>query len=106
MSRGVSDIKHIIIVLSGKGGVGKSTVAVQLAHTLIASGLRVGVLDVDLCGPSAAKVLGLEGRQVSNSLIQAIKQRIFGYLTESQCRSCNQVTGGFQYMQTLPSVFP
>lgn len=64
MSRGVSEIKHIVIVLSGKGGVGKSTVAAQLAHTLSSSGLRVGLLDVDLCGPSAAKVLGLEGRQV------------------------------------------
>ena len=40
-----------ILVLSGKGGVGKSTVACQLAFTLAQSGFKVGVLDVDLCGP-------------------------------------------------------
>jgi Mrp family chromosome partitioning ATPase len=70
MSRGVSEVKHIIIVLSGKGGVGKSTVAAQLAHALSSSGLNVGLLDVDLCGPSAAKVLGLDGRQVEIKILK------------------------------------
>ena len=53
-------IKHKIIVLSGKGGVGKSTVAVNLATALALSGLRVGLLDVDIHGPSVPTMLGLE----------------------------------------------
>lgn len=54
-------IKHKIVVLSGKGGVGKSTVAVNLATALALNGLRVGLLDVDIHGPSIPTMLGLEG---------------------------------------------
>lgn len=57
-------IKHKIIVLSGKGGVGKSTVAVNLAMSLQLAGHKVGLLDVDIHGPSIPTMLGLEGRQV------------------------------------------
>lgn len=57
-------IKHKIVVLSGKGGVGKSTVAVNLAAALMASGKRVGLLDVDIHGPSIPTMLGLEGKKV------------------------------------------
>lgn len=53
-------IKHKIVVLSGKGGVGKSTVAVNLAVSLAAKGQKVGLLDVDIHGPSVPKLLGLE----------------------------------------------
>lgn len=53
-------IQHKIVVLSGKGGVGKSTVAVNLATALMLSGLRVGLLDVDIHGPSVPTMLGLE----------------------------------------------
>ncbi len=53
-------INHKIVVLSGKGGVGKSTVAVNLATALMLSGLRVGLLDVDIHGPSVPTMLGLE----------------------------------------------
>jgi Mrp family chromosome partitioning ATPase len=48
----MSLIKHKILVLSGKGGVGKSTVSSQLAFTLALRGNHVGLLDVDICGPS------------------------------------------------------
>jgi ATP-binding protein involved in chromosome partitioning len=58
----VPGIKHIIAVASGKGGVGKSTTAVNLALALRAEGLRVGLLDGDLYGPSVPKLLGIEGR--------------------------------------------
>jgi len=57
-------IKHKLLVLSGKGGVGKSTVAVNLATAPALAGKRVGLLDVDLHGPSVPKLLHLEGRQV------------------------------------------
>ena len=60
-------IKHPLLVLSGKGGVGKSTVAVNLARMLALEGKRVGILDVDICGPSCAKMLGVEGSDVVNT---------------------------------------
>lgn len=53
-----------LLVLSGKGGVGKSTVAVNLALSLSASGLRVGILDADIHGPSVPKLLGLENEML------------------------------------------
>eukprot|EP01118_Nematostelium_gracile_P005593 TRINITY_DN1776_c0_g1_i1.p1 TRINITY_DN1776_c0_g1~~TRINITY_DN1776_c0_g1_i1.p1 ORF type:complete len:258 (-),score=68.13 TRINITY_DN1776_c0_g1_i1:154-927(-) len=60
-------IKHKILVLSGKGGVGKSTFSSQLALTLVRSGKKVGILDVDLCGPSIPRLVGLEGKEVKKT---------------------------------------
>jgi Mrp family chromosome partitioning ATPase/predicted Fe-Mo cluster-binding NifX family protein len=60
-------IKHKIMVLSGKGGVGKSTVAVNLATGLALAGKRVGLLDVDIHGPSVPKLLHLEGTPIDGS---------------------------------------
>lgn len=60
-------VKHIILVMSGKGGVGKSSVATQLALSLIARNKTVGVLDIDLCGPSIPRMLGLDGKGVHQS---------------------------------------
>lgn len=56
-----SKIDRALLVMSGKGGVGKSTVTSQLAIIYALKGLRVGVVDVDICGPSQARMLGLEG---------------------------------------------
>ena len=56
----VSRIRHKVLVLSGKGGVGKSTVAANLAVFLALNGRRVGLLDVDIHGPSIPKLMGLE----------------------------------------------
>src|SRR6056297_1108244 len=58
-------IKHKFVVLSGKGGVGKSTVAVNLAVTLSDKGYRVGLLDVDIHGPSIPKMLDLDGTRLT-----------------------------------------
>ncbi|MEJ2039040.1 MAG: Mrp/NBP35 family ATP-binding protein, partial [Desulfosarcinaceae bacterium] len=60
-------VKHKIVVLSGKGGVGKSTVAVNLAMGLVLAGFKVGLLDVDIHGPSIPTMLGLEGRAVQGT---------------------------------------
>jgi ATP-binding protein involved in chromosome partitioning len=57
-------IKHKIAIISGKGGVGKSTVTVNLAAAFAMQGKRVGVLDADIHGPSVPRLLGLEGQQV------------------------------------------
>ncbi len=59
-------IKHKVVVLSGKGGVGKSTVAVNLATALSLAGKRVGLLDVDIHGPSIPTMLGLESETLQN----------------------------------------
>ena len=61
-------IRHKIIVMSGKGGVGKSTVAVNLAVALTMGGKRVGLLDADMHGPSVPKLLGMERAKIRTSV--------------------------------------
>ncbi len=61
VSRRLPGVKHIVAVASGKGGVGKSTVAANLALTLATEGYRVGVLDADIYGPSQPALFGVEG---------------------------------------------
>jgi len=62
-------IKHKIAIISGKGGVGKSTVTVNLATAFAMQGKSVGVLDADIHGPSVPRLLGLEGQQAKTSPI-------------------------------------
>jgi ATP-binding protein involved in chromosome partitioning len=60
-------IKHTIVVMSGKGGVGKSTVAANLAVTLSRHNHRVGLMDADIHGPNIPKMLGIEGAQLMST---------------------------------------
>src|SRR5262249_31835052 len=59
-------VKNVVLVISGKGGVGKSSVATNLAMALSRTGWRVGLLDADIYGPSIPTMLGVTGRPVSH----------------------------------------
>ena len=63
--QGIEGIKHIVAIASGKGGVGKSTVAANVAVALAQSGAQVGLLDADIYGPNAAIMLGVEGNTIN-----------------------------------------
>lgn len=91
LSRRLSRIRRKIVVLSGKGGVGKSTVAVNMAVALMQSGKRVGILDVDIHGPSVPTMLGLEGQTVQGTegellpvSLGDLKVMSIGFLLRSQ----------------------
>jgi len=62
----MNTIHHIIGVMSGKGGVGKSTIAANLALTLHEQGYKVGILDADITGPSIPRILGIEDQRALN----------------------------------------
>lgn len=86
---GVPGVKHIIAVASGKGGVGKSTTSVNLALAFQANGLKVGVLDADIYGPSMPRLLGITGRPqpVSGNILKpmegyGLKVMSMGFLVE------------------------
>ena len=62
----LKNVKHKVLVLSGKGGVGKSTLTAMLSRALaVDPDMNVGVLDIDLCGPSAPRVFGVLNEQVT-----------------------------------------
>ncbi len=67
VSKTLSRIKNRLLVFSGKGGVGKSTVAANLALALAKKGMKVGLLDVDIHGPNLAKILGVEDKKLDIS---------------------------------------
>jgi ATP-binding protein involved in chromosome partitioning len=89
--RGITQIKHIIAVASGKGGVGKSTTAVNLALGFQENGLRVGVLDADIYGPSMPRLLGIRGKPelIGDNLLApmrnyGLKVMSIGFLVEEE----------------------
>ena len=68
----LNKVKHVIGVMSGKGGVGKSTVSAMLAKELKKKGYSVGLLDADVTGPSAGRLMGLAGERAyaQNNMIK------------------------------------
>ena len=64
LEKTLNRIKHKILVMSGKGGVGKSTIAANLATLLSLSGHKTGLMDIDFHGPSIPKLMGLEGKAI------------------------------------------
>jgi ATP-binding protein involved in chromosome partitioning len=87
----VDGVKNIIAVASGKGGVGKSTTAVNLALALVAEGARVGILDADIYGPSQPTMLGIRGQPKSNDgkslepmINHDIQSMSIGYMIEGE----------------------
>ena len=88
---GVPGIKQIIAVASGKGGVGKSTTSINLALGLASLGLKVGILDADIYGPSMPRLMGITGKpqQVSGRIIKpmeghGLKVMSMGFLVEEE----------------------
>jgi len=76
LKQNIDRIKHKLIVISGKGGVGKSTVAVNVATGLAEKGKKVGILDIDIHGPSLGKMLGIESKNLQSSVGSAFPQPI------------------------------
>src|SRR3954470_23574115 len=86
---GIPGVKHIIAVASGKGGVGKSTVSCNLALAFAAIGLKAGILDADIYGPSQPKLFGLRGkpRQIGPRMLEpmerfGVKMMSIGFMVE------------------------
>ena len=89
----IEGVKHVIAVASGKGGVGKSTVAANLALAFQANGAEVGLCDCDLYGPSIGLMFGTNQRPMAteeNRILPIERHglRANGYI-QGTCRSCS-----------------
>lgn len=108
--KAVPNIKNIIAVASGKGGVGKSTVAVNLALALQAQGAWVGILDADIYGPSQPHMLGVQGKPIIRAdqkiepiIAYGLQSMSIGYLIDASTPAVwrgPMVSGALQQMLT------
>jgi ATP-binding protein involved in chromosome partitioning len=86
LAKNLGQIKHKIVVMSGKGGVGKSTVAANIAETLQKLGYKTGILDADIHGPNIPKMLGLEmyGPEFGENQFETFKEITEARLAEKE----------------------
>ena len=88
----IEGVKHVIAVGAGKGGVGKSTVAMNLARTLLKKGFRVGLLDADIYGPSVPRMAGIAqlrpnvnaNKKIEPLVSHGLSTMSIGYLVDDQ----------------------
>ncbi|XBI56727.1 hypothetical protein VPH35_038263 [Triticum aestivum] len=90
----MNTVKHKILVLSGQGGVGKSTFSAQLSFALAEMDYQVGLLDIDICGPSIPKLLGLEGQDIHQCMLSPT-------LVSCQLASCCQTQMMLSYGENM-----
>ncbi|QBM85689.1 Chromosome partitioning ATPase, Mrp family, contains Fe-S cluster [Metschnikowia aff. pulcherrima] len=93
--KSLANIKHIVLILSGKGGVGKSLVTTQTALTLALKGYSVGVLDIDLTGPSLPRMFGVELKQVRQAANGWVPVSVYNNINDSSKGSILLMLLGF-----------
>ena len=89
---GLENVSNVILVLSGKGGVGKSSVTLQLALALTQQSHNVGILDIDLTGPSIPRLLGLEDKKVKQAPGGWLPVKLHDALSTETTTSTNSTT--------------
>jgi len=92
VNNNLKKIKNIIVVLSGKGGVGKSTIATNIALSLVERGYKVGLLDSDIHGPTIPTLLGLESERIIRSS-DGLKPIRGGYCVERRSDDNQRLSG-------------
>ncbi|KAM9904660.1 hypothetical protein OXX79_002623 [Metschnikowia pulcherrima] len=93
--KSLANIKHIVLILSGKGGVGKSSVTTQTALTLALKGYNVGVLDIDLTGPSLPRMFGVESKQVRQAANGWVPVSVYNNTNDPSKGSISLMSLGF-----------
>ncbi|KAM9937530.1 hypothetical protein OXX80_002950 [Metschnikowia pulcherrima] len=93
--KSLANIKHIVLILSGKGGVGKSSVTTQTALTLALKGYSVGVLDIDLTGPSLPRMFGVESKQVRQAANGWVPVSVYNNTNDPSKGSISLMSLGF-----------
>ena len=90
----MSNVKHVIGIVSGKGGVGKSFVTASLANRMAKKGYKVGILDADITGPSIPKMYGLKGAAQAND------SGIFPMETKNGIKVMSEISRNWQTSKT------
>lgn len=111
---GLENIKHVVLILSGKGGVGKSSTTLQLALTLTQQGHNVGILDIDLTGPSIPRLLNLEDKKVTQAprgwlpvkVHDAVQPQSAGDTNGAQTSSSSSTARGSLHALSLAFLLP
>lgn len=97
----LGSVKHILLVLSGKGGVGKSSVTTQLALTLSLQGFSVGVLDIDLTGPSIPRFFGIEKQKVTQAPGGLVPVTVHEASSKTDTRDATHKTTSYGRLQCM-----